>query len=318
MPFWMNRSGNAQLEPRVPAVGGEISVEHDDVGRLRPPARAAPAPYASTTYSRAGRRAAPRAAADGFAERIAREERLAAASGRTSASSSGRAPDSATPRRPRAPAPRARPRTTRRPARPRASGSSRRRLRSARGCSMNETPRPLIVSAITAFGRSVIARSVAPELLAAPRDRGRRSACTHQPYATELRLEVAEVDDLADQLVRLNLVVIDDHRELADPLLYASTAALRSSALPAARRRRSSRRPVRRSAGIAWPRRCRGPSRCPCRAIRSSPRCRHADVGMAVETAEPAQLQEPSRPGSTPSECSTAYRPGTSWPLEEK
>ena len=91
---------------------------------------------------------------------------------------------------------------------------------------------------------------------------------------SQLRLEVAEREDLLRRLVRLQLVAVDDDPEVAGARDVAAACRPRSSGPPGARRRRSSRRHARRGRGSAWPRPCRGPSRCPCRASPSSPRCR--------------------------------------------
>ena len=82
---------------------------------------------------------------------------------------------------------------------------------------MNETPAPFSVSAIEQLRAAGLGGSqVAPARRRARRRRCRRSAPTAQPNAATLRLEVAEVADLGDPGVGLELVVVDDRRDLAE------------------------------------------------------------------------------------------------------
>ena len=89
---------------------------------------------------------------------------------------------------------------------------------SAAGCSMNETPFPFTVCATSAFGASPPVRKrpkaapqrgvvVAVRRLDLPAERA------------ELRLEVAERDDLLGRLVGLDIVAVDNDPEPAEPLV---------------------------------------------------------------------------------------------------
>ena len=80
---------------------------------------------------------------------------------------------------------------------------------------MNETPPPLRVFAITARGRSSPSRAAS---VSANARRSWPSQRRHRPAErAELLLEVAEVADLRDPRVRLHLVAVDDHGDLAEP-----------------------------------------------------------------------------------------------------
>ena len=89
---------------------------------------------------------------------------------------------------------------------------------SAAGCSMKETPFPLIVCATSAFGESPPDRKSAN----VSRERVVVVAVARADVPAEgpeLRLEVAEREDLLRRLVRLQRVAIDDHPERPEPLL---------------------------------------------------------------------------------------------------
>ncbi len=138
---------------------------------------------------------------------------------------------------------------------------------------MNETPLPLIVSATSAFGASSPARNRAK--------RPRSSAwswpshvATSQPNARSFRLEIAESEDLVRRLVRLQLVAVDDDPEPAETLVRGGLERLPVLALLQLAVAGHHDDDALRGRQRALPRRCRGPSRCPCRASPSSPRCR--------------------------------------------
>ena len=79
---------------------------------------------------------------------------------------------------------------------------------------MNETPLPLIVFATSTFGRSPTERKSAKtwreRLVIVPV--ARRDVPAER---AQLRLEVAEREDLLGRLIRLQLVAVDEHPEIA-------------------------------------------------------------------------------------------------------
>ena len=106
---------------------------------------------------------------------------------------------------------------------------------------MNETPVPLTVSAMMTLGRSVILRK---RLERSPQ-RGEVVAVAARDIPAEraeLGLEVAQVADARHPGVRLDLVVVDDHRDLAQSARSPPRPATPRTGPPAARRRRSARR----------------------------------------------------------------------------
>ena len=119
------------------------------------------------------------------------------------------------------------------------------------------------------------------------------------------------------RLVRLELVAVDDDDQVPDRLVCAGLERLPVLALlelavaghhdhaPAAAEERLG---PGHAAALGDPHAERA---------RVGLDARHADVRMPVEPALAAQPQQPLG-GRTPNECSTAYSPGTSWPLEEK
>ena len=88
----------------------------------------------------------------------------------------------------------------------------------------------------------------------------------------ELRLQVAEREDLLGRLVGLQLVPIDDDPEAADPLVDGGLERLEVLSLLQLPVARPSRRRGRRAPGAVSPRRSRGPWRHPFQASRSWPR----------------------------------------------
>ena len=82
---------------------------------------------------------------------------------------------------------------------------------------MKPTPAPLSVSATRSFGRS----GACPRSSVKRRREGVEivsvAPCDRPAERLDLALEVAEVADLRDPRVRLELVVVDDHRDLAEP-----------------------------------------------------------------------------------------------------
>ena len=97
---------------------------------------------------------------------------------------------------------------------------------------MNETPRPLIVSAIRSFGESG-----APAAKEWNTVRNAAWSCpsqvaTCQRNAPELLAQVVEGDDLLGRPVRLDLVHVDNHPQVAETLLCCTLERLPVLALP--------------------------------------------------------------------------------------
>ena len=238
MPTSMNRSGIAQLEAADAAVRRQVGVEHDELrmtlgeieqrlavrlgdvlGRVLQPRLAARRPR-SRARPRGSSRARPRAAAPARA----RARR-------------GRAPR--TPRRSAPPAPRTRARTPRRRARPACQRYVPPPSSSATGCSMNETPLPLIVCAISTFGRSRLEAEVLERLAQRRRGRARRSVSTYQPKRRSFSSRSPRPRISSVRLVRLQLVAVDDHDRGCRSPRARRPGAPPSSGPPGARRRRS-------------------------------------------------------------------------------
>ena len=198
----------------------------------------------------------------------------------------------AAPRSARA-ARRARGRRSRRPGRRRASGTCRPRRAAPTGCSMKETPFPLIVCATRALRPpSPASRKSANAARRAPRgrDRRRRRRASRTRAAWPPGRRARRISSVG--LVGLELVPVDDDPEPAEPLVRG--ALQRLPVLPflqlavaghhdhAAAAAEVPLRP-RHAAPLRDPH----PERA---RVRLDPR--HADVGMAVEPAEPAQPQQ--------------------------
>ena len=90
----------------------------------------------------------------------------------------------------------------------------------------------------------------------------------------ELRLEVAEREDLLRRLVGLELVAVDDDGQPRQAVVGRALKRFEVLALLELAVSDHDDDAAARCRAAASPRRCRGPSRCPCRAIPSSPRCR--------------------------------------------
>ena len=90
---------------------------------------------------------------------------------------------------------------------------------------MNETPFPLIVSATSALG-ALAARTKAREDAAQRRVVVPVAGLDLPPERAQLRLEVAEREDLLRRLVGLQLVAVDDDPEPAEPVVRGSLERL--------------------------------------------------------------------------------------------
>ena len=178
---------------------------------------------------------------------------------------------------------------------------------SAAGCSMNETPLPLIVSATSAFG--AVAASTEPREDVAQRGVVVPVARLDLPAErAQLRLEIAEREDLLRRLVGLQLVAVDDDPEAAEPIVRRGLKRLPvlallqlavaghhdDDAVPPGTPLRPRDAPALRDAHAERAR------------VRLD--ARHADVRVPVEAAEPAQPREPVR--RTARRARTAPRTG--------
>ena len=97
----------------------------------------------------------------------------------------------------------------------------------------------------------------------------------------QLLLEIAERDDLLGELVRLQLVAIDDDPERAERFVGCGLHCLPVLALLKLAVSGHHDDPAAEARGSTSPTRSRVPWRCPCRASRSSPRspaCRRRDA----------------------------------------
>ena len=136
---------------------------------------------------------------------------------------------------------------------------------------MNETPFPLIVCATSAFG--VVAALAEPREHVAQRRVVVPVAGRDLPAErAQLRLEVAEREDLLGRLVGLQLVAVDDDPEPAEPLVRGRLERLPVlPLLQLAVAGHHDDEPVAPELPLR-PGDPACPSRCPCRASPSSPR----------------------------------------------